>query len=54
MIRSPLHQIVRDNAAVVRAFARELGFTPSAREGLHKPAAGSDDIDAWLAGAGTP
>ena len=34
-IKSPLHQVVRDNAMLIRAFAKDLGFLPSAREGLH-------------------
>jgi P27 family predicted phage terminase small subunit len=33
-VRSPLHQIVRDNAVLVRALAGELGLTPAARVGL--------------------
>lgn len=35
MVKSPLHQVVRDNADLVRQFARELGLSPSARVGLH-------------------
>ena len=27
LVKNPLHQIVRDNAVLVRAFARELGLT---------------------------
>jgi P27 family predicted phage terminase small subunit len=34
LVKNPLHQIVRDNAILVRAFARELGLTPAARVGL--------------------
>ena len=34
LVKNPLHQIVRDNAVLVRALARELGLTPSARAGL--------------------
>jgi P27 family predicted phage terminase small subunit len=33
-VKSPLHQIVRDNAVLVRALAGELGLTPAARTGL--------------------
>ena len=48
-IKSPLHQIVRDNAMLVRSFAKDLGFLPSAREGLH---VGSDKerdpLTAWM------
>jgi P27 family predicted phage terminase small subunit len=52
LVKNPLHQIVRDNADLVRAFARELGFTPSARSAL-TAVKGSDEPDAldrWLAG----
>jgi P27 family predicted phage terminase small subunit len=34
-IKNPLHQVVRDNAMLVRSFAKDLGFLPAAREGLH-------------------
>lgn len=34
LVKNPLHQIVRDNALLVRALARELGLTPAARVGL--------------------
>ena len=34
LVKSPLHQVVRDNAVLVRSLARELGLTPSARTGL--------------------
>jgi P27 family predicted phage terminase small subunit len=34
LIKNPLHQIVRDNADLIRAWARELGLTPAARVGL--------------------
>lgn len=33
-VANPLHRIVRDNDAAVRAYARELGLTPAARAGL--------------------
>lgn len=35
LVKNPLHQIVRDNATLVRALAGELGLTPAARVGLH-------------------
>lgn len=35
LVKNPLHQVVRDNTVLVRALARELGLTPSARAGLH-------------------
>ena len=34
LMKNPLHQIVRDNATLVRALAGELGLTPAARVGL--------------------
>jgi len=34
MVKNPLHQIVRDNATLVRSLAGELGLTPAARVGL--------------------
>jgi P27 family predicted phage terminase small subunit len=34
LVKTPLHQVVRDNADEVRQFARELGLSPSARAGL--------------------
>ncbi len=34
VVKNPLNQIVRDNADLVRAYARELGLTPSARASL--------------------
>lgn len=37
LVKNPLHQITRDNAVLMRLFARELGFSPSAREGLTIP-----------------
>jgi P27 family predicted phage terminase small subunit len=35
LVKNPLHQVVRDNAILVRLFARELGFVPGSREGIH-------------------
>jgi P27 family predicted phage terminase small subunit len=46
VIQNPAVRIQRDTAAVIRAFAGEFGFTPSARSEIHKggasrgPAAG--------------
>jgi P27 family predicted phage terminase small subunit len=48
-IRHPLGQIVRDNALLIRQFARDLGFLPSAREGLHVAGEGDDDpLAQWM------
>lgn len=48
-VKSPLHQIVRDNAVLVRSLARELGLTPSARTGLTgKDAPTGDPLDSFL------
>lgn len=50
LIKNPLHQIVRDNAVLVRAMARELGFTPSARTGLQTPEReDGDPFEKWAA-----
>jgi P27 family predicted phage terminase small subunit len=49
-VRNPLTQIARDNAMLIRTFGRDLGFSPSSREGLH--IVGDDETDplaAWLA-----
>lgn len=48
LVKNPLHQIVRDNADLVRLLARELGLSPSARSSLtglkaHEP----DALSAW-------
>jgi len=51
-VKNPLHQIVRDDADLIRAFARELGFTPSARSALtaiNEPEE-DDAMTRWLAG----
>lgn len=45
-VKNPLHQIVRDNALLMRALARELGLTPAARSGLR------GDLDAQANSAG--
>jgi P27 family predicted phage terminase small subunit len=53
LVKNPLHQIVRDNADLMRALARELGFTPAARTGLHVSEDPREDpLDAFLRGAG--
>jgi len=50
LVKNPLHQIVRDNAILLRAFARELGLTPSARTGLTigNEADPNDPLEAWF------
>ena len=50
LVKNPLHQIVRDDAMLIRLFARDLGFVPSAREGLRGPVGEADPLEAWLAG----
>lgn len=54
VVRNPLHQIVRDNADLMRMYARELGLTPSARAGLNiaPKAAPESAIDKYLAKPG--
>ena len=48
LVKNPLHQIARDNAALIRLFARELGFVPAGREGIRPGAAEEDDpFGAW-------
>jgi P27 family predicted phage terminase small subunit len=51
LIKNPLHQIVRDDADLIRAFARELGFTPSARSALTavQEADEDDPMTRWMA-----
>lgn len=52
LVKNPLHQIVRDNAVLMRALARELGLTPSSREGLRGGEEEADPLEAWMAGRG--
>lgn len=48
-VKNPLHQVIRDNAVLVRSMARELGLTPSARTGLQLPDHGAgDELDNWM------
>lgn len=54
LIKNPLHQIVRDNADLLRQFARELGLTPSARTGLQVGEDHADDpLEQWEKGTGS-
>ena len=49
LIKNPLHQVVRDNAMLIRLFARDLGFLPSARESLTaKSDEERDPLVAWI------
>lgn len=49
LVKNPLHQIVRDNAVLIRAFARDLGFLPAARENLHGEQSNTNDpLDRWI------
>jgi P27 family predicted phage terminase small subunit len=51
LVKNPLHQVARDNAILLRLFARELGFVPSAREGLHVDRGDErDPMEAWMEG----
>lgn len=50
LVKNPLHQVVRDNADLVRLFARELGLTPAARTALvvrDDDTAEGDPLEAW-------
>lgn len=42
-VKHPAHQIQRDAAAVLRAFAQEFGLTPSARSTIKMHVSGSED-----------
>lgn len=44
LVKNPAHQVARDSAAVIRAFAQEFGLTPSARSAI-KVGLGADDDD---------
>lgn len=46
LVKNPAMQIVRDNAAIVRAFAQEFGLTPAARTQLSTPGRRDDALDA--------
>lgn len=55
MVRNPLALVVRDNANLIRIYARELGLTPAARAGLHvekaKPVSSLERLRQKRAGA---
>jgi len=52
IVRNPALQVQRDSAAVVRAFAREFGFTPAARSEIRTGSTRSDatGADRFLTG----
>jgi P27 family predicted phage terminase small subunit len=55
LVKNPLHQIVRDNAMLIRLIGRDLGFAPGAREGIQVGGAGDEELtpfEQWEAGAG--
>jgi P27 family predicted phage terminase small subunit len=54
VVKNPLHQIVRDDEATLRALARELGLTPSARAGLVAAPSSADPFEAYLRGRRRP
>lgn len=43
LVKNPLNQVVRDNADLMRAYARELGLTPGSRAGLTGKSPGDED-----------
>lgn len=53
LVKNPLHQVVRDNAVLVKLFARELGFSPAARAGLRTGGGPeeTDDLERWIRGS---
>lgn len=53
LVKNPAHQIARDNAVLMRALGRDLGFLPSARESLTMAGETGDELGSWLAGNGT-
>ena len=53
LVKNPLHQVVRDNAMLIRLLGRDLGFAPGAREGITVPDGDEGSaFDDWAAGAG--
>ncbi|CAN5749838.1 hypothetical protein BH23CHL7_BH23CHL7_17230 [soil metagenome] len=52
LVKTPLHQVVRDHADQVRQFARELGLSPTARAGLRIES--DRDFDPLTADIGLP
>ena len=51
LVKNPLHQVVRDNATLMRALGHDIGLSPAARTGLHAaPAAVEDPVETFLGG----
>jgi P27 family predicted phage terminase small subunit len=54
LVKNPLHHVARDNAMLIRLFARDLGFLPSAREGLHaRDEKEQDPLESWMQSSGS-
>lgn len=48
VVKNPAHQIVRDHATIIRAFAQEFGLTPSARSSISMPDEEYEDLNRLL------
>lgn len=46
LVKHPAMQVIRDQAAIIRAYAQEFGLTPSARSSLVRPDAGAGSSSA--------
>jgi P27 family predicted phage terminase small subunit len=44
LVKNPALQVARDQAAIIKGFARELGLTPSSRSGISVPEAEDDAL----------
>lgn len=51
LVKNPALQVARDQAAIIRGFAREPGLTPSARSGISVPEAEDDLVSELLSGS---
>jgi len=51
LVRNPMHLVVRDNADLIKTWARELGLSPAARAGLQSPEKSNrdDPVGDWEA-----
>ena len=56
LVKNPLHQVVRDNAVLLRSFARELGLTAGSlvREAAGRLGGGGGGRDDVAQGGGAP